>query len=91
MLLFITVHRSNMLFNNSIWCFFMDTETIALIGYAIGTEVDAVSMYTYMIKHLPKDCSPVLKHILKEEREHQIELIHLLKEFKKSQKRQQQV
>ena len=61
----------------------MDSETIALIGYAIGTEVDAVSMYTYMIKHLPPDCSPVLKHILKEEREHQIELIGLLKRFRK--------
>ena len=57
----------------------MNSETIALIGYAIGTEVDAVAMYTYMIKHLPSDCNPILKHILKEEREHQIELISLLK------------
>lgn len=50
----------------------------AMIGYAIGTENDAVEMYNYLIKHLPSDFAPVLKHIREEEIEHREELIKLL-------------
>lgn len=57
----------------------MSKEADALIGYALGTENDAILMYRYMIKHLPPEYSPVLKHILKEEKEHARELIKLLK------------
>lgn len=56
----------------------MSKESDALIGYALGTENDAVQMYRYMIKHLPREYAPVLKHILKEEIEHKKELIGLL-------------
>lgn len=56
----------------------MSKEIDALIGYAIGTENDAVSMYRYMIKHLPSSYAQVLKHILKEEKEHARMLAKLL-------------
>ena len=56
----------------------MSKEAHALIGYAIGTENDAISMYRYMIRHLPPEYAPVLKHILKEEKEHAMELTRLL-------------
>ena len=37
----------------------MSKEADALLEYALGTEDDAISMYRYMIKHLPKQYSPV--------------------------------
>jgi rubrerythrin len=60
----------------------MINDVKALIGYAIGTENDAVAMYRYMIRHLPREYAPVLKHILKEEKEHARELIELLNRAK---------
>ena len=57
----------------------MSKEANALLGYALGTENDAILMYRYMIKHLPPEYAPVLKHILKEEKEHAQELVRLLK------------
>lgn len=56
----------------------MSKEADALIGYALGTENDAIAMYRYMIKHLPSSYAPVLKHILKEEEDHARELLELL-------------
>jgi rubrerythrin len=63
----------------------MSKESDVLIGYAIGTERDAINMYEFMIKRLPPEYAPVLKHILKEEKEHAIELKRLLRgDFKVS-------
>lgn len=56
----------------------MSKEADALLEYALGTEDDAISMYRYMIKHLPKQYSPVLMHILKEEKDHARMLKQLL-------------
>lgn len=53
-----------------------------MISYAIGTEIDAINMYSYMIKNLPEECSETIRHIMDEEKEHAIELIELLKKFK---------
>lgn len=50
-----------------------------MITYAIGTEIDAINMYSFMISRLPSECRPKLEHILEEEKEHAIELIQLLK------------
>lgn len=58
------------------------TDNLVMISYAIGTEIDAINMYSYMIKNLPEDCSETLRHIMDEEKEHAIELIELLKKFK---------
>lgn len=49
-----------------------------MISYAIGTEIDAINMYSYMIKNLPDECSNTLRHIMDEEKEHALELIQLL-------------
>lgn len=57
----------------------VDKTTSALICYAIATEVDAITMYMYLIKTLPPENRKVLAHILKEEQEHAEELLGLLK------------
>ena len=59
----------------------MKDDPKVLIGYAIGTEKDAISMYKYLINKLPLKCAPVLDHILKEERDHVRELVSLLKKL----------
>lgn len=59
----------------------MSDENTIMISYAIGTEIDAINMYSYMIKSLPESCSETLRHILEEEKEHAIELIGLLKKL----------
>lgn len=59
----------------------MDKDATIMISYAIGTEIDAINMYSYMIKNLPEECAPRLKHIMDEEKEHALELIELLKQF----------
>ena len=56
----------------------MDKTKFALISYAIATEIDAITMYNYMIKTLGPECRPVLEHILKEEKDHAKELAALL-------------
>ena len=50
-----------------------------MITYAIGTEIDAINMYSFMIRNLPDECRETLEHIRDEEREHALELIGLLK------------
>mgnify|MGYP002525534762 CR=1 FL=1 len=55
------------------------TEESALLSYAIGTEVDAVATYNYLLKHLSRRFRPVIKHIRDEEKEHIEELNRLLK------------
>lgn len=57
-------------------------DNLIMISYAIGTEIDAINMYSYMIKNLPDECAETLHHIMDEEKEHAIELIELLKKFK---------
>ena len=59
-----------------------DDKAKALIGYALGTEDDAITMYRYMIRNLPPSYTPVLMHILKEEKEHARMLKKLLKGIK---------
>lgn len=56
-----------------------DKTKFALISYAVGTEVEAVNMYSYLIKTLGPECRKVLEHIRDEEKEHAKELIGLLK------------
>lgn len=56
-----------------------DNTAFALISYAIATEIDAIAMYSYMIKTLNPEYRATLKHILDEEREHAKELSALLK------------
>lgn len=58
----------------------MEKDATVMISYAIGTEIDAINMYSYMIKHLPEEYAPRLRHILNEEKEHALELIELLKQ-----------
>ena len=60
----------------------MNDNSTIMISYAIGTEIDAINMYSYMIKNLPEECAETLHHIMDEEKEHAIELIELLKKFK---------
>lgn len=55
-----------------------DTTKFALISYAVATEVEAVNMYSYLIKTLGPECREVLSHIMQEEKEHAKELIGLL-------------
>lgn len=57
----------------------MNNSDMMMISYAIGTEIDAINMYSFMIDRLPPECKPKLEHIMKEEKEHAIELIQLLK------------
>lgn len=57
----------------------MDKGDSNLISYAIGTEIDAINTYQFLLNHLPSECAPKIKHILDEEKEHVIELIELLK------------
>lgn len=57
----------------------MNKSDLMMISYAIGTEIDAINMYSFMIDRLPEECKPKLEHIMKEEKEHAIELIQLLK------------
>lgn len=57
----------------------MENSNATLISYAIGTEVDAINMYSFMIRNLPDECRQTLEHIRDEEREHALELIGLLK------------
>lgn len=54
-------------------------EETALISYAIGTEVDAVTTYNYLLSHLSPRFREVIKHIRDEEKEHIEELTALLK------------
>lgn len=54
-------------------------EDIALISYAIGTEVDAVATYNYLMSHLSPRYRKVIKHIRDEEKEHIEELTALLR------------
>ena len=61
----------------------MDKDSTMMISYAIGTEIDAINMYSFMIKNLPEQCAPKLRHILDEEKEHALELIELLKQLDK--------
>lgn len=56
----------------------MDKTAFALISYAIATEIEAITMYGYLIRTLDPKCRPVLKHILDEEKEHAKELVGLL-------------
>lgn len=56
----------------------MDKTAFALISYAIATEIDAITMYNYLIKKLGPECRKVLEHIRDEEKEHARELIGLL-------------
>ena len=55
------------------------TEETALLSYAIGTEVDAVATYNYLLKHLSPRFRGVIKHIRDEEKEHIEELNRLLR------------
>lgn len=55
-----------------------DKTAFTLISYAIATEIDAITMYSYMIRTLNPEYRRVLEHILKEEREHAKELAGLL-------------
>ena len=57
----------------------MDKGDSNLISYAIGTEIDSINTYQFLINHLPPECHAKIKHILDEEKEHVIELIELLK------------
>ena len=57
----------------------MDKGDANLISYAIGTEIDAIGLYQFLLNHLPEQCRPKIKHILDEEKEHVIVLIELLK------------
>ena len=59
----------------------MNDDSTIMISYAIGTEIDAINMYSYMIKNLPESCSETLRHIMDEEKEHALELIGLLKQL----------
>lgn len=56
----------------------MDKTAFTLISYAVATEIDAITMYEYLIKTLGPECREVLEHIRDEEREHAKELIGLL-------------
>lgn len=56
----------------------MDKTPSNLISFAIGTEIDAINMYAYMIRNLPPEYEPKLQHIMDEEKEHALELIELL-------------
>lgn len=53
-------------------------EDATLISYAIGTEVDAVATYRYLLTHLNPKYRKAIKHILDEEKEHIEELTKLL-------------
>lgn len=57
----------------------MDKTAFALISYAIATEIDAITMYDYLLRKLDPKFRKVLKHILEEEREHAKELVGLLR------------
>lgn len=52
----------------------MDKLTNQIISYAIGTEVDAVELYAFILGKAKGNESGIISHILKEELEH-IELL----------------
>lgn len=52
----------------------MDKLTNQIISYAIGTEVDAVELYAFILRKAKGNESDIISHILKEELEH-IELL----------------
>lgn len=49
-----------------------------IIAYAIGTEVDAVHLYSFILKRVKGDAVKTIAHILKEEIDHLTELVDLL-------------
>ena len=49
-----------------------------IIAYAIGTEVDAVHLYSFILKRVKGDAAKTIAHILKEEIDHLTELVDLL-------------
>ena len=49
-----------------------------LIAYAIGTEVDAVHLYSFILKRVKGEAAKTIAHILKEEIDHLAELYDLL-------------
>lgn len=49
-----------------------------IIAYAIGTEVDAVNLYFFILKRVKGDAAKTIAHILKEEIDHLTELFNLL-------------
>lgn len=57
----------------------MNEENKDLIRYAIKTEVEAVALYSKLVRVLPVECKETILHILKEEKEHIVELTNLLR------------
>lgn len=49
-----------------------------IIAYAIGTEVDAVHLYSFILRRVKGDAAKTIAHILKEEIDHLAELFNLL-------------
>lgn len=49
-----------------------------IIAYAIGTEVDAVHLYSFILRRVKGDAAKTIAHILKEEIDHLTELFNLL-------------
>lgn len=58
-----------------------DSKNTVLLSYAIGTEVDAINMYSFLIQNLPSSCRETLEHIRDEEKEHALELLELIKQL----------
>lgn len=52
--------------------------SVEILAYAIGTEVDAVGMYLFIVKRLHGKSRRIVAHILKEEIEHISELLEVL-------------
>lgn len=57
----------------------MNEENKDLIRYAIKTEVEAVALYSKLVRVLSIECKETILHILKEEKEHIVELTNLLR------------
>lgn len=51
-----------------------------IIAYAIGTEVDAVHLYSFILRRVKGSAAKTIAHILKEEIDHLTELFTLLSE-----------
>ena len=56
----------------------MDKLTNQIISYAIGTEVDAVELYAFILRKAKGNESAIISHILKEELEHIESLLSIL-------------
>lgn len=60
-------------------------KVVALLNYAIQTEVEAVELYSKLAHRLPAEYKEQLVHILGEEKEHIIELTRLMAHVSKRQ------